>query len=74
MNDFSYDVVDNVAVLSNSGKWFLELNLISWGDHSPKLDLRKWTESHEKMSKGITLTDAEARALRDALDDYFRGV
>ena len=71
MADFNYTIKDEVAVLSTAGAWALELNLISWGGRSPKLDLRKWTDTHEKMGKGVTLTDAEAKALRDALIAYF---
>ena len=70
MNEISYEIKDTIAVLSN-GAWAFELNLVSWNNRSPKLDLRKWTDTHEKMSSGVTLTDAEARALRDALNEYF---
>lgn len=73
MAEITYNITDELAVLSSAGAWSLELNLISWNNRSPKLDLRKWTDTHEKMSKGITLTDAEARALRDALNKYFGG-
>lgn len=71
MADFDYTINDEVAVLSTAGSWALELNLISWGGRSPKLDIRKWSECHEKMGKGVTLTNAEAKALRDALNTYF---
>lgn len=71
MAEITYKITEEIAVLSNAGAWALELNLVSWNGRSPKLDLRKWTDTHEKMGKGVTLTDAEARALRDALNSYF---
>ena len=73
MAEITYNITDELAVLSSAGAWALELNLVSWNNHSPKLDLRKWTDTHEKMGKGVTLTDVEARALRDALNEYFGG-
>ena len=71
-NEITYEITEEVSVLSN-GAWALELNLISWNGTSPKFDLRKWTDDHSKMSKGITFTRNEALALRDALNDYFGG-
>lgn len=63
MNDFSYDIKQNVAVLSTKGNWALELNLISWGNRTPTLDLRRWNEDHTKMSKGLSLTKDELEAI-----------
>jgi len=60
-----------LAVLGPSGKdWTVELNLVSWNGREPKLDLRSWDPSHERMGKGIALTRDEAEKLRDALADY----
>ena len=39
--------------------WNLELNLISWQGRKPTYDLRKWTEDHLRMSKGVTLSEDE---------------
>jgi hypothetical protein len=44
-----------------------ELNLISWNNGNPKYDIRDWAPNHEKMGKGITLTEAEAKALKGML-------
>ncbi|HPM71340.1 MAG TPA: PC4/YdbC family ssDNA-binding protein [Spirochaetales bacterium] len=60
-----------LAVLGPSGKdWTVELNLVSWNGREPKLDLRSWDPSHERMGKGIALARDEAERLRDALADY----
>ena len=67
MNDFSYEITDHIATLSD-GSWKLELNLVSWGGRTPTYDIRKW--NGERMSKGCTLKKEELIALRDALNEY----
>jgi hypothetical protein len=55
-------------VLSTSQKgWTKELNLISWNENAPKYDLRIWAPEHEKMGKGVTLTEEELVALKELL-------
>ena len=63
MSDFSYEIKQNIAILSSRGAWTLELNLISWGGRPAVYDLRKWNADHTKMGKGVTLTDAELSQL-----------
>ena len=65
MSDFSYNIVRNLAVLSQRGNWNLELNLISWGGRPATYDLRKWSPDHSKMSKGISLSKSELNALAE---------
>jgi len=67
--DFSYEVTENIAVLSESSKgWTKELNLISWNGREPKYDIREWSPDHSKMGKGITLSDEEVAVLKKALN------
>lgn len=66
-----FKITRRLAVLGPSGKnWSVELNLVSWNAREPKLDIRSWDPSHERMGKGIALTRDEAEKLRDALDAY----
>lgn len=67
---FNYEVVEQVAVLSQSGDTTKELNRVSYNGSPAKYDLRSWkrADGEEKLLKGLTLTDEEARALRDALN------
>lgn len=69
MNDFSYNIIRNIATISQRGSWALELNLISWAGRPATFDLRKWNEDHSKMSKGISLTREEVKALGKFLVD-----
>lgn len=72
MGDFSYEIKERIAVLSEGkGGWSKELNLVSYNGAEAKMDIRSWqtTEDGErKMSKGITLSQEEAVKLRDALN------
>ena len=68
MADIKFDILRQIGVLSQSSKgWQKELNLISWNGGAPKYDLRDWSPDNEKMGKGITLTEEEAKALLSPL-------
>ena len=45
----------------------MELNKVSWGGRPAKYDLRSWSPEHEKMGKGVTLTDEEMKALSELI-------
>ena len=67
--DIKFEIIKEIGVLSESPKgWKKELNLVSWNDGAPKYDLRDWDPEHEKMGKGITLTENEIKALKALLD------
>ena len=68
MADFKYEIVEQLGVLSESAKgWTKELNLISWNGGAPKYDIRDWAPEHEKMGKGVTLSEEEAKKLIELL-------
>lgn len=68
MDKFSYEIVEEIAVLSeNQRGWRKELNLVSWNGRPPKFDLRDWDPEHEKMGKGVTLSNEEFAELKKAL-------
>lgn len=68
MGDISFEIQKNIAVLSTNSKgWQKELNLVSWNNRPAKYDLREWSPEHDKMSKGVTLTEEELENLREAL-------
>lgn len=73
MNEIKYEIVEQLGVLSETEKgWKKELNLISWNEREPKYDIRDWSENHEKMGKGITLTEDEATKLRNILNNNLK--
>ena len=68
MGDLTYEIEKKIAVLSTNSKgWQKELNLVSWNNRPAKYDLREWSPEHDKMGKGVTLTEDEFQALKDAL-------
>ena len=66
---FNYEIVERIAVLSQSGDTSKELNRVSYNGASPKYDIRSWrrTEGEEKLLKGLTLTEEEMEALKQAI-------
>ena len=70
MVDFQYEIVEELGVLSTGPKgWTKELNLISWNGREPKYDIRDWAPEHEKMGKGVTLSDEEIEVLKKLLSE-----
>ena len=68
MADFTYEIVEEVGVLSEGTRgWRKELNKISWNGGPVKYDIRDWAPDHSKMGKGVTLTEEEARQLKELL-------
>ena len=65
MADFKYEIVEELGVLSENTKgWRKELNLISWNGAAPKYVIRDWSPEHEKMGKGVTLSEEEYESLK----------
>ena len=63
-DDFSFQITEKVGEISVSKTgWTLELNKVSWGGRPAKFDLRSWSPDHQKMGKGVTLTDEEIKKL-----------
>ena len=70
MADFQYEIVQELGVLSTGTKgWTKELNLISWNGREPKYDIHDWAPEHEKMGKGVTLSDEEIEVLKKLLSE-----
>lgn len=68
MAEIKYEIIEKIAVLSEKGNWTKELNKVSWNDRPAKYDIRDWNHEEGKMGKGITLTDEEAKLLKEAFD------
>ena len=65
MAEFKYEIVEEIGVISENAKgWRKELNRISWNGAAPKYDIRDWALEHEKMGKGVTLSDEEVVSLK----------
>lgn len=65
-----YEIINELGMISESKSgWRKELNRISWAGNEPKYDIRDWSPDHEKMRKGITLTEEELRTLKKLIDE-----
>lgn len=72
MADIKFEIEEEIGTLSeNSRGWSKELNKVSWNGGAAKYDLRDWAPDHEKMGKGVTLTEDEAEALYKILKGIF---
>lgn len=70
MADIKYEIKENIGTISESSRgWTKELNIISWNGAAAKFDIRDWAPEHEKMGKGITLSQEEAEALYKLLGE-----
>lgn len=68
-DEFSFNVTKQHGVISESKTgWKMELNSVSWNGREEKYDIRSWSPDHEKMGKGITLTQSEIQTLKDILN------
>lgn len=68
-SEFKYEIVNEYGVISeNSSGWKKELNKISWNGGNPKYDIRDWAPDHQKMGKGVTLTDEEFEKLKTLIN------
>ena len=58
----SFEIQETILSLpkkSETDVYHTELNIVSWFGKEPKLDIRGWSDDHEKMTKGISLTEDE---------------
>ena len=70
MADIKYEIKKHLGVLSENAKgWKKELNLVSWNDRDPKYDIRDWSPEHDKMGKGVTLSEDELAHLKRLLNE-----
>lgn len=70
MADIKYEIKEEIGVISASNRgWTKELNMISWNGATVKFDIRDWAPEHEKMGKGITLSQEEADVLYELLGE-----
>ncbi|MDU6039842.1 MAG: PC4/YdbC family ssDNA-binding protein [Clostridium butyricum] len=70
MAEMKFDIIKNLGILSEGAKgWKKEVNVMSWNGRKAKIDIRDWDETHAKMGKGITLSKAELKQLKEILDE-----
>ena len=69
MADIKFEIVKDLGVIGETSKgWTREINMVAWNNYAPKYDLKDWDPDHKMMSKGVTFTGEEIKALRDILN------
>ena len=70
--EISYDVIQNIGIVSKTKTYEKRLQILSWNGREPAFDLRTWKIGADKTKKdtalkGITLTKEELLELRKLL-------
>lgn len=76
--EFTFEIKQNLGAIYSTirgrkegDEWLKEVNIVSWNGGLPKIDIRDWNEDHTRMSRGIALSESEAREVMEILTDYF---
>lgn len=65
----TFEIKKHIGVITEHPTgWKKELNLVSWNGNHPKYDIRDWDESHERMCRGITLTETEMKRIVELME------
>ena len=63
-NDITFEIMEHIGTIDvidgRDEKWTKEINVVAWNGGKPKIDVRDWNSSHDRMSRGITLTEEQA--------------
>ena len=65
MSEIKFEIVKEIGVIGEGSKGWTK---VSWNDREPKYDIRDWDAAHEKMGKGMTLSNEEIKKLKDILN------
>ena len=75
-NDITFEIMEHIGVIdiydNREEKWTKEVNVVAWNGGKPKIDVRDWNGKHDRMSRGITLTEDQAMKMTKALVDRDR--
>ena len=66
--EVEFKMVEQLGILDrHKSGWNREVNIVAWNGNQPKFDIRDWDPDHERMTRGITLYEREARKLTEIL-------
>lgn len=77
--EITYEVQEELGVLSVNPRtnWRKLCRRVAWNSNSGRIEVRDWSpasdesDEPERMSRGISLTDEEAKTLGEILYKYF---
>jgi len=69
MPEITHEIKKHFGVLSENPRgWRKEVNLVSWNDRDPKIEIREWSEDYSKLGKGTTFLVEEVEKLKEILN------
>lgn len=69
----TYEIIKHLGVVRElKDGWKREVNIVSWNEGKPKLDIRDWNEDHSKMTRGLTFPLEDTEMLCMILHNYMR--
>lgn len=67
--DIAFEIKSHIGTIKKySTGWSKEVNIVSWSGNDDKVDIRDWDDTHERMSRGITLSFDETIMLVKILE------
>lgn len=70
--EITFEIKEQLGVITEHPTgWNRELNKVSWNGDFPRYDVRDWDPEHLRMSRGVILSEEEAKALYGLLDKEF---
>lgn len=75
MDEIYFKIIKELGVISENNprgmkrKLKKEINIVSWYNRKPKLDIREWSEDHEFVGRGVTLSAEELKILSELLQE-----
>lgn len=69
--EIKYEIEKDRCAIPEGFRLGKELNIVNWNGQGGKFDIREWNPEHDKMSKGITLSEDELFKLYGLLKEYF---
>ncbi|MGX8773894.1 MAG: YdbC family protein [Bacillota bacterium] len=74
--EVTFEIMEHIGVLdtydNREQAWTKEVNIVSWNGGPAKIDIRDWSADHERMSRGITLTEQQAEKMTKSLVERYR--
>ena len=71
--EVTFEIMEHVGVIeARKDGWTKEVNIVAWNGGPAKIDIRDWSADHERMSRGITLTEEQAEKLAMNLAQRYR--
>lgn len=69
MADFKYNILADLGAIEEIGSFETKVKVISWNGKDAKLDIRKWNEEDNVMGKGISISLASIKKLKEILNN-----